>query len=54
MKRSEQRRRERLLAKRPKLTPMERIELARLERKWDLDHGYRIVLVKDRAEAVRV
>lgn len=54
MKRSEERRRLQLLAKRPKLTPMERIELARLDRAWDLAHGYRIVLVKDRAEAVRV
>lgn len=52
MKRSEEKRRQALLAKRPKLTPMERIELARLERLFDLDNGFRIVLVKDQAEGM--
>lgn len=55
MKRHEEKRRQALLAKRPKLTPMERIELARLERLWDLAHGFKVVLVQDKGvEAVRV
>ena len=45
MTRSEQSRRKRLLAKRPKLTELERQELSRLEHKWEILQGMACVRV---------